>query len=88
MAYLIVPSPGKSISDILGENIIRHFFGFTISTLFRTNGSQVAPQAKVAMQKASYIDPLVMMDSPNFELFVDIYRQTLSFCEIICSKQI
>ena len=54
---------------------------------FEKNGSQVAPQAKVPMQKAPYIDPLVMMDSPNFEFFVDICQQTLSFCQMICSKQ-
>ena len=51
--------------------------------IFRKSGSQMAPQAKVPMQKASYIDPLVMMDSPNFEFFVDIFHQTLRFCFII-----
>ena len=50
------------------------------TNIFRKNGSQVAPQAKVATQKALYIDPLVMMDSPNFEFVVDICHQTLSFC--------
>ena len=46
---------------------------------FQKNRSQVAPQAKVPMQKASYIDPLVMIDSPNFEFVVDVCHQTLSF---------
>ena len=27
MAYLSVPSPGKWILDIFGENMFRHFFG-------------------------------------------------------------
>ena len=39
----------------------------------------MAPQAKAPMQKASYIDPLVMMDSPNFEFVVDIFHQTSDF---------
>ena len=59
------------------------FFGQHFSespTFFEKNGSRLSPQAKVPMQKASDIDPLVMMDSPNFEFVGDICHQTLSFC--------
>ena len=63
---------------ILGP--LRAKFHFVWEILGQQMVPQVAPQAKVPMQKGSYIDPLVMMESPNFEVFVDICHQTLSFC--------
>ena len=84
MANLSVPSPGKWISDMFGKHSFWLLFvGIQISVIFRKKGPQVAPQAKVPLQKASYIDPLVMMDSPEFEFFVDILHQTLRFCFIL-----
>ena len=53
MAYLSVPSPGKSISDMFGKNTFRPFCGFRNFNMFQTNGPRMAPQAKVPMQKAS-----------------------------------
>ena len=45
---------------------------------FRKTTSQVAPQAKVPMQKASYIDPLILKFSFKFELFTGNFHPIFS----------
>ena len=80
MANLSVPSPGKSILDIFRKKtVFDHLFGIRNFNIcfFQKNGSQVAPRAKVAMQKASQIDPLVMMDSPNAEFVCRYFSSNL-----------
>ena len=84
MAYLSVPSPGKWISDLFGKHIFWTFFRRLFGpTFFEKMDLRRLLWPKCQVKKVSYIDPLVMMDSPNFEFFVDIFHQTLIFCFII-----
>ena len=54
------------------------------TNIFRKNGSQVAPQAKVPSEKASYIDPLILKFSPKTEILIGNFHQNFSFLVKTC----
>ena len=83
MANISVPSPRKLISDTFGKKYTSTMFCLNFGFyhfLQKNNEPHRLLRGVCQAKKGSYIDPLVMMDSHNFEFFVDICHQTLSFC--------
>ena len=52
---------------------------FFWTNIFRKHGSQEAPQAKVPMPKASYIDPLILKFSLKPELLIGNFSRVVHF---------
>ena len=80
MAYLSVPSPGKWISDLFGENIFRQCSdGFLDQPFSKKWTSEGSSEGVTQIKKGSYIDPLVMRFSPKSEFLIGKFHQNLSF---------
>ena len=80
MAYLSVPSPGKWISDIFGENIFRPCLRrFLDQHFFEKMDLRRLLWTKCQVKKVSYIDPLVMRFSLNSEFLIGNFHQNFSF---------
>ena len=80
MAYLSVPSPGKWISDLFGENIFRQFFDDFLDQHFsKKMDLRRVLWPKCQVKKVSYIDPLVMRFSLKSEFVVGNVNQNFMF---------
>ena len=80
MAYLSVPSPGKWISDLFGENMFRPFFDdFLDQHVSKKWTSEGSSEGVTQIKKGSYIDPLVMRFSPKSEFLIGNFHQNFSF---------
>ena len=80
MAYLSVPSPGKWISDLFGENMFRRFFDdFWDQHFSKKWTSEGSSEGVTQIKKGSYIDPLAMRFSPKSEFLIGNVHQKISF---------